>query len=256
MIDLQKWADDLETYIRPSTFPLAIKLATAEEKIPEKMKIPSRDIHAKVATCQSFSISRRYGWSLAVSEAEISCPLTKVAFGFKPATEYYLEGNAAAGMYTENKEIGARTEAEVPKLPHGKYKYIWVAPIKRANFDPDLFLIYGNPAQVMRLLTAYLYKRGGYLHSRFSGRLDCADMVIETFLTDECQLILPCYGDRIFGLTQDDEMAFTVPKSKVQMVQEGLLGTHKGGIRYPIPAYLQFEGKFPDSYTKVEKPDS
>ena len=256
MIDLQKWADDLETHIRPSTFSLAIKLATAEEKIPEKMKIPSRDIQARVATCQSFSISRRYGWSLAISEAEISCPLTKVAFGFKPATEYYLEGNAAAGMYTETKEIGARTEAEVPKLPYGKYKYIWIAPIRRANFDPDLFVIYGNPAQVMRLLTAYLYKRGGYLHSRFSGRLDCADIVIETFLTNECQLILPCYGDRIFGLTQDDEMAFTVPKSKVPMVQEGLAGTHKGGIRYPIPAYLQFEGKFPDSYTKVEKPDS
>ncbi|OGC88417.1 MAG: hypothetical protein A2142_06370 [candidate division Zixibacteria bacterium RBG_16_48_11] len=256
MIDLQKWADDIENYIRPSTFPLAVKLATAEEKIPDKMKIPGQDLKVKVATCQGFSISRRYGWSLAISADDISCPLTKVAFGFKPATDYYLEGNAAAGMYCQTKEIGSRTEAEVPRLPYGKYKYIFVSTIRRANFDPDLYIIYGNPAQVMRLLTAYLYKRGGYLHSRFSGRLDCADMVIETFNTDECQLILPCYGDRIFGLTQDDEMAFTVPKSKVQMTQEGLAGTHKGGIRYPIPTYLQFEGKFPESYTNVEKPDS
>lgn len=256
MMDLNKWADDIENYIRPSTFPLAVRLATAGEKIPDKIKIPGRDLGVKVATCQSFSIARRYGWSLALSAEEISCPLTKVAFGFKPATDYYLEGNAAAGMYTETKELGARTEAEVPRLPYGKYKYVFVAPIRRASFDPDLFLVYGNPAQVMRLLTAYLYKRGGYLTSRFSGRLDCADMVIETFSTDECQIILPCYGDRIFGLTQDDEMAFSIPKSKVLMVQEGLLGTHQGGIRYPIPGYLQFEGKFPESYTKVEKPES
>jgi len=171
------------------------------------------------------------------------------------ATEYYLQGNAAAGMYCETKQIGSKTEAEVPRLPYGKYKYIFIAPLRRANFDPDVFIVYGNPAQIMRLMTAYLYKRGGYLHSRFSGRLDCADMVIETFNTDECQLILPCYGDRIFGLTQDDEMAFSVPKSKVALIQEGLAGTHKGGIRYPIPTYLQFEGKFPDSYTKVEKPE-
>jgi uncharacterized protein (DUF169 family) len=256
MVDIRKWADDIENYIRPSTFPLAIKLATAQEGIPEKMKIPARDIKAKVATCQSFSISRRYGWPLAVSEVDISCPLTKVAFGFKPVTEYYLQGNAAAGMYTETKALGSKTEAEVPKLTLGKYKYIFVAPIKKANFDPDLYLIYGNPAQIMRVLTAYLFKRGGYLKSRFSGRLDCADMVIETFNTDECQVILPCYGDRIFGLTQDDEMAFSVPKSKVELVQEGLVGTHKGGIRYPIPSYLQFEGKFPESYTNVEEKHS
>jgi uncharacterized protein (DUF169 family) len=256
MIDLQKWADDIEQHIRPSTFPLAVKLAGQNEKLPEKIKIPGRDLNVKVATCQSFSIARRYGWSLAISADDISCPLTKVAFGFSPATEYYLQGNAAAGMYCESKETGARTESEVPRLPYGKYRYIFVAPLRRANFEPDLFVIYGNPAQVMRLLTAYLYKRGGYLHSRFSGRLDCADMVIETFNTDECQLILPCYGDRIFGLTQDDEMAFSVPRSKVAMIQEGLAGTHKGGIRYPIPAYLQFEGKFPDSYTKVEQPES
>ncbi len=256
MSDLKKLDETLNQHIHPETFPLAIKMAKRGEALPDKVKRPVKDLGVEVATCQGFSLARRYGWSLAIFGEDISCPLTKVAFGFKPATEYYLEGNAAAGMYTQTKEIGARTEAEVPKLPYGKYKYIFVAPIRRANFDPDLFLIYGNPAQIMRLMTAYLYKRGGYLHSRFSGRLDCADMVIETFLTDECQVILPCYGDRIFGLTQDDEMAFTVPKSKVSMVQEGLAGTYKGGIRYPIPAYLQFEGKFPDSYTKVEKPDS
>ncbi len=256
MIELQKFTDDLESYIRPSTFPVAIKLATASEQIPEKMKIPTRDLKVRVATCQTISIARRYGWSLAISADEISCPLTKVAFGFKPVTEYYLEGNAAAGMYTETKQEGARTEAEVPKLPAGKYKYIFIAPLRRATFEPDVVVVYGNPAQVMRLLTAYLFKRGGYLSSRFSGRLDCADMVIETFNTDECQVILPCYGDRIFGQTQDDEMAFSIPKSKLLMVQEGLLGTHQGGIRYPIPGYLQFEGKFPESYTKVEPPQS
>src|SRR3989304_6641463 len=152
MIGRQKWADDIESHLRPSTFPRAVKLAAAGEKIPDKMKIPSRDIKARVATCQSFSISRRYGWSLAISEEEISCPLTKVAFGFKPATDYYLQGNAAEGMYTATKELGARTEAEVPKLPYGKYKYIFVAPIKRALFAPDLFIIYGNPAQIITLL--------------------------------------------------------------------------------------------------------
>ena len=49
MSDLQKWADDIENYIRPSTFPLAVKLATPGERIPEKAKIPGRDLNAELS---------------------------------------------------------------------------------------------------------------------------------------------------------------------------------------------------------------
>ena len=61
----------------------------------------------------------------------------------------------------------------------------------------------------MRLLQAALWQKGGYLTSRFSGRLDCADIVVETMQTGKPQIILPCYGDRIFAQTEDSEMAFS-----------------------------------------------
>jgi uncharacterized protein (DUF169 family) len=91
------------------------------------------------------------------------------------------------------------------------------------------------------------------LKSDFSGRGDCADIVIKGKKTGEPQVILPCYGDRIFGMTADDEMAFTFPFTMGEEMVEGLEKTHAGGVRYPVPIYLRFQAEFPMSYQELEK---
>lgn len=63
---------------------------------------------------------------------------------------------------------------------------------------------------------------------------------------DECQVILPCNGDRIFGQVENGEMAFTIPASKISMIIEKLQATHEGGIRYPVPEFLRYSGDYPD----------
>ena len=86
-----------------------------------------------------------------------------------------------------------------------------------------------------------------------TGRGDCADIVIRSRRSGEPQLVLPCYGDRIFGMTADDEMAFTFPFAMAEQVVKGLEGTHAGGVRYPIPVYLRFQAEFPRSYQELER---
>ena len=152
---------------------------------------------------------------------------------------------------TETPAAGAVTEAEVAKFAHGTYEYVVAAPLHRTEFEPDLVLVYGNSAQVMRLVTGALYKRGGRIHSSFSGRLDCSDEVIVTMQKNDYQVVLPCNGDRIFAQTQDDEMAFTIPASKIDELVEGLDATHANGIRYPIPSFLRYTGQFPEKYTQM-----
>jgi len=242
----------LEQYVRPQTFPLGIRMVRPGEPLPERVRIPSRDLGIRVAICQTFSIARRYGWALAVGRDDLSCPLAKTAFGFEPVLPYYAEGHLACGMYTATPEAAARTEAEVPKLPFGEYDRIVVAPLGRAAFEPHVALLYGNSAQVMRLVAAALYHRGGRLHSSFSARLDCADAVIETMRTGLPQVILPCYGDRIYGQTEDHEMAFSFPWGLAGEITSGLRGTHEGGVRYPIPAWLRYTGQFPEAYRRLD----
>jgi uncharacterized protein (DUF169 family) len=243
---------EIEQYVRPQTFPLGIRMLRAGEALPDKTRRPSADMGIKVAICQTFSIARRYGWALAVGRDDLSCPLAKTAFGFEPVLPYYADGNLACGMYVETQGAAARTEAEVPKFALGEYERLLVAPLGRAAFEPAVGLVYANSAQVMRLVAAALYQRGGRLRSSFSARLDCADAVIETMHSGEPQVILPCYGDRIYGQTEDHEMAFAFPWARAADLIEGLRGTQRGGIRYPIPAYLRYTGEFPEKYRKLD----
>src|SRR4030065_2930889 len=89
----------LEKHLRVHTFPLGIKSYKAGEPLPDKAKVPSKHLGIKVAICQAISIARRYGWSMAVSGADISSPIAKAAFGFEERNEYYTSGKLAHGVY-------------------------------------------------------------------------------------------------------------------------------------------------------------
>ncbi len=249
-MDTKTLNDELERYLRPESFPLGIRMFEKED-LPAKVKIPRRDFGCEIAICQGISIGRRYGWTVAMEREDINCPLARVAFGFDKPVDFYTEGNLCFGMYTETKEAGRISEEAVPKFEYGRYGYIVAGPLNRIDYVPDVVVVYGNSGQVLRLLTAFLFKRGGSLTCSFTGRVDCADIVVKTTQTQMPQIILPCYGDRLFGQTQDQEMAFTFPWKFSEEIVEGLKGTHQGGIRYPIPSFLRYNPVFPPSYEKL-----
>ncbi len=252
-MDASTLSGHLEKHLRVDTFPIGIKSFKSSEPLPERVKVPTKHLGVKVAICQAISIARRYGWAMALSGEDISCPIAKAAFGFEERNEYYSSGKLAEGMYASCGEAGAKFEDALAKYDIGEYACIVAAPLAKMGFTPETVLVYGNSAQVLRLLNACLYRKGGSLKSDFSGRGDCTDIVIKGKKTGEPQVILPCYGDRIFGMTADDEMAFTFPFGMGEEIVEGLERTHAGGVRYPIPIYLRFQAEYPKSYQELEE---
>ncbi len=243
----------LEKHLRVPTFPVGIRSLAPGEPIPPRAKRPGKDLGVKVAICQSIGFARRYGWTLAFSGDDLSCPIAKAAFGFADRNDYYTSGALADGMYASCREAGARFEDALPKFDRGEVGAVVVGPLSRIDFAPETVLVYGNSAQVLRLVNASLFEKGGSLRSETTGRGDCADIVIRSRQTREPQFILPCYGDRIFAQTADDEMAFTFPFAMAEKIVKGLEGTHAGGLRYPIPVYHRFTAEFPPAYQELER---
>ncbi len=243
----------LEKHLRVQTFPVGIRALAPGEAPPPKAKRPAKDLGVKVAICQAIGFARRYGWTLAFSGDDLSCPIAKAAFGFAERNAYYTAGSLADGMYASCREAGAALEAALPKLEPGEIGGVVVGPLSRIDLVPETVLVYGNPAQVLRLVNAALFEKGGAMKAESTGRGDCADIVIRSRQTGEPQLVLPCYGDRIFGMTADDEMAFTFPFASAEAIVKGLEGTHAGGVRYPIPVYLRYQAEFPKSYQELER---
>jgi uncharacterized protein (DUF169 family) len=250
---LKRLEDAIARYVRPDSFPLAIRMLQKGEAIPDDVKVPSQSFKENWIVCQSIGVARRYGWGIAVGRDDVICPLAAIAFGFRAPNDEYLHGYASKGMYCKDEEAAAKLEASVWKFAPGSYDYVCVAPLNRAKFAPHIVAVYGNSAQVLRLVHAALYRRGGNITSSTGGRLDCAEIVIQTMTANAPKVILPCTGDRVFGGTQDTEMVFAFPWEYAEEIVEGLEGTHKGGVRYPITVAMRETVTMPPTYQNLMK---
>ena len=243
-------SEEIERYVRPETFPLALRVMAEGEAVPERTRRPKADLGIQVSICQGVSMARRYGWTIAMAGEDLSCPIASVAFGFRGPPAFYAEGRLAEGMYAKDRAAALRTEASVPRAEVAGT--LLVGPLRSARFEPEVVAVYGNSAQVMRMVAAALFETGGSITSEFSARSDCAEIVNRTRQTGRPQVILPCYGDLVFGQTQDHEMALTLPWADAESFARGLVGTHQGGVRYPIPHYLRYTADYPATYETVK----
>ncbi|MHB8247196.1 MAG: DUF169 domain-containing protein [Acidimicrobiales bacterium] len=254
VIDRMRTVDDaIATFVRPDTFPLAVRMLRHGEPVPEGVRIPSESLGERWIVCQSIGIARRFGWGVAVGKEDVICPLAAVAFGFRRPNDSYLKGYAAVGMYCQDEPAATNLEAAVWRFEPGEYERFCVAPLGKATFEPHVVVVYGNSAQVMRLVNAALSKRGGRIHTTTTGRLDCSDIVVQTMTTSEPKVVLPCNGDRVFGMAQDTEMAFSIPWEQTEELVEGLEFTHRGGVRYPIPVAMRSTVTMPPRYQELTR---
>jgi len=223
-MDLKQANEILNAYIKPQTFPLALKLCQSESELPERVRIPMRDLGYQITLCQGYGIARRFRWAVAVGKEDQCC----------------VGGASAMGFVAErpNEELAKRLET-------GKYSHLLIAPIEMANFEPDLILLYINSAQAMRFAQSVTRSVGESVSSIATGGGDCGDIVARTTRSNQCQFILPSGGDRVFGGTQDNELIFTIPWSKAEAVINGLEATHRDGFRYPILSDLRHPPSLP-----------
>ena len=67
MIDVKTADRELQLYIRPQTFPVAIRMLRPGEPIPDKARRPARDFKKLSMNCQVIDMARRYGWMIALT---------------------------------------------------------------------------------------------------------------------------------------------------------------------------------------------
>jgi len=174
MATVQELEQGLNKYFRPLTFPLAIKMLESEDEIPDRTRRPMEHLGKKVAICQGIGMARKYGWAIAMGKEDMQCSLGAAPFGFFKDIDFYNEGNLSAGMFTPSTEVGKTQEDLVDRFGYGEYKYILVAPLQFTTFEPDLYMVYGNPAQIMRLWRPHLRYdpglRDGILHPAIKSR--------------------------------------------------------------------------------------
>jgi len=252
MQDRQAQSTALAELLRLPTRLVAAKLVPPGEELPARVRRPSRLLKHRVTICQAITMSRRYGWRLGLRKDDVCCPVALIAYGWleelPDITE--VEEVMVASGYAQNRPAARKQLESIPRLAAGECDALLLSPLELTVWEPDVIVIYANPAQVMRLVHAATYHQGEPIQCSFGARAaSCAEGIIRTYRTGEPQVVLPGGGDRIFAMTQDHELCFTVPASDLDRILEGLrLSGREVGLAYPIPVYQIFEPRFPLTY--------
>ncbi len=240
-------AERLRKELRLRTDPVGVKLLEKgldEAGLP--VFRPLRDFRRRMTLCQAIALSRYYGWPVGLELDDLSCPGAMVIFGLAETPDYFKDGSISAGLYTENKELGAKLDSHLPHLPVGKYKAIAVFNLVQSSIAvPDVVVVYGTPGQMTKLAAAVAYRTGEPIKLEAMGKAGSCSAIARALLDGKPYLALPGLGDRTLAWTMDDEMAAAVPVGFLRTLVESMEAQDRTEVlTYPPRPFLFYEFKF------------
>ena len=249
-------ADYIREDLRLKTLPIGVKFAKGTNFFPEKTRRPSEVLKKRVTICQAVTMARLYGWTVGLTRRDLICVPAMLAFGFTDAPD---PGKTLSGLFCEvefaNQKENAEAEvASMLRLENDPDRAIVLSPLRKDAFEPDTAAFYGNPAQIMRMVQALVFEKGKRIAGNFGGKVECTEYLLAPYKTGEPRIAMPGMGDRIFSMTQDDEMVLSMPGKYVALLYSGLKNAGKKiGARYPVTFYQNFQPEFPAPYQKLAK---
>jgi dephospho-CoA kinase len=144
------------------------------------------------------------------------------------------DGTFRSIVWTKSRADGKKFENAIPRLPAGQYEAVAMAPLVYNPFDPDIVLIYANPAQMMLLINSLQFENYEVMQFYCVGETSCSDAIARCYLNRKPALSIPCYGERRYGHAQDDELVMAIPVEMMDNALNGMEALYRRGIRYPI----------------------
>ena len=242
--------------LRLRGFPIAVKYLKGRDDFPEKTRQPSIDLKKRITICQAVTMARIYGWTVGLTKEDLICVPAMIAFGFSdsknPADN--LAGLLCDIDLAKNPDTAQKELSSMSVSSSEPSRAILLAPLAKGIMEPDVIVIYGNPAQVMRMVQSLVYSSGSRISGNFGGKIECTEYLLSPYLEQKPKIAIPGNGDRIFSMTQDDEMALSIPNSFLSDLCDGLKKAGRSiGARYPVTFYQNFQPKFPPQHMKLGK---
>jgi len=225
---------EMKLLLRLKSDPIAYKRlekAAELDEIPEVIRLDRR-----ASFCQVPAMVRTVGLTIAATRDNFGDRCARIN-GLAPTTEKQVawEAESFANTWFANLEEAKKQMAAYPTVPPGEA--VVLAPLEAEKFDPDVVLIYANPAQMMLLMNGLQFKDYERFQFFFIGEGSCADGLAQCYTTGKPALAIPCLGERSFGAVGDDEMVMALPPAMMAKAVEGMQALKARGASYPI-AYL------------------
>jgi dephospho-CoA kinase len=252
--DWEKLVRRMERLMRLKSFPVGFKMLENKEELDQIpfMRRPQR----KMTLCQLITLVRNFDWTVGAEMDDFVSPMCASIIGLTDTPKIYKDGTFRSIVWVKTREDGMRYEASIPRLPLGKYEAVAMAPLVYNPFEPDIVLIYANPAQMMLLINSLQFEDYEVMEFYCVGESSCSDAIARCYLTGKPSLTIPCYGERRYGHAQDEDLVMAIPAGKMEKALKGMEVLYRRGIRYPISyagAEQDLTTAFPMSYGGIEQ---
>jgi uncharacterized protein (DUF169 family) len=142
------------------------------------------------------------------------------------------EAKLLSRTWMPSVEEALKQQEDYPRVPAGEA--LVVGPLVKDNFEPEVVMVYGNPAQIMMLMCGLQKIKYERFEFHFIGEGACVDSLGQCYNTGKPALAIPCYGERSMGQVKDDEIVIALPPPAVEQAIAGLEVLEKIGFKYPI----------------------
>jgi uncharacterized protein (DUF169 family) len=202
--EFNQYGEELEKQLILRTSPIAVKMLEKEADTPEGAVRPKRDRGYHLAQCQAFAMSRREGTAVAMFKEDHWCPTAPMAYGFVDRPESIEKWTHPYDCFEQ-----------------GKYAGIVTAPLKKANFMPDVVITYANPARMRALLLSLPVGDVPTVSGHFFPP-SCGWAVVNPMKTQQIYLVIPDPGEYQRALTDEGDMMLSVPKDRLPKLMAAL----------------------------------
>jgi uncharacterized protein (DUF169 family) len=192
--EFNKYGEELEKILILRSSPIAVKMLEKEANIPKGAVRPKKDRGYHLAQCQAFGMSRRDGTTVAMLKEDNWCPTSVIAYGLE-----------------KKPESLAKWVHPYDCFEYGKYIGIVSAPLKSANFTPDVVIAYLKPAQLRGLLLSMKVEDVPLVSGHYFPP-SCGWAVVEPIKTGKYWVVMPDPGEYQRALTEEGDMMFSIPQ--------------------------------------------
>jgi dephospho-CoA kinase len=252
--DWEKLIRRMELLLRLKSFPIAFKMLENKADL-EHIPFLRRAGH-KMTLCQLITLVRNFDWTVGADLEDFLFPACPSMLGLCDVPEVNKDGTFRSIVWVKTKKDGQKYEAGIPRLPLNKYQAVAMAPLVYNPFEPDIVLIYANPAQMIILINALQFEDYEVMQFFCVGESSCSDAIARCYNTGKPSLTIPCYGERRYGHAQDEDLVMGIPAGMMEKALNGLEALYRRGVRYPI-SFAGAEGDvapmFPANYGKLKE---
>lgn len=252
-LDWEKLIQRMERLMRLKSFPVAFKMLAKEGDLDQ---IPfMRRMSHKATLCQMITLVRNFDWTVGAVRDDFLFSMCSSIIGLSDTPAFYKDGTFRSIVWVKTKTDGKKYEASIPRIPLGTYEAVAMAPLVYKPFEPDIVLIYANPAQMILLINSLQFEDYEVMQFYCVGESSCADAVARCYLTGKPSLTIPCYGERRYGHAQDEDLVMAIPAGMMAKALRGMETLYRRGIRYPVSyagAELDVASAFPAAYGGME----